>query len=164
MKKLLFAATMAVAFLRVSPAAQAQTTTAPSASTSEAAASDGWDWPAPATTATAPAQAPAPSPATSLAPISPPTAPSLTRAAPSARPPGDPVSLSYVVEQRCFTMVDVTHDRDDWRTRLELLGKIGDDRLLEARRVFLFLDRLKTEFTGDELDLIEVEPLVDRDH
>ena len=59
MKKLLFAAAAAVAFLSA-PLAQAQTTTVyPLESTSMAPAIDGWDWPAPAaaTDATVPATA-----------------------------------------------------------------------------------------------------------
>src|SRR6185437_399816 len=75
------------------------------------------------------------------------------------------IGLADVVEQRRLTVVDVTHDRDDWRTRLELLVGILDGRSrVEIGGVLLFLHRLEAELSGDELDLIEVETLVDGDH
>src|SRR5688500_5790040 len=62
-------------------------------------------------------------------------------------------------------MVDVTHDGDHRRARLELLCRIvGDRRCLEISGVLLFLDRLESELASNELDLIEVETLVDRYH
>ena len=61
-------------------------------------------------------------------------------------------------------MVNVTHDRHDRRTRLELFRRVFDDCFIQTSGVFLFLDRLETKFAGDELDLIEVESLVDGDH
>ena len=61
-------------------------------------------------------------------------------------------------------MVDVTHDGDDRWTRLELFRRIGDGLGAHVRRVFLFTNRLKTEFAGDELDLIEIETLIDGHH
>ena len=83
----------------------------------------------------------------------------------AARFARDDVRLSDVVEQRRLSVVDVTHDRDDRRTRDEILGQIGLRR--RARFVGLirvFANGLEAEFAGDELDLIEVESLVDRDH
>src|SRR5204862_4929854 len=59
---------------------------------------------------------------------------------------------------------DVTHDRHDRRPRLEVLGLVGFGDLAGVRRVLLLANRLEAELTGDQLDLIEVESLVDRHH
>src|SRR5712691_9077707 len=62
-------------------------------------------------------------------------------------------------------MVDVTHDRDDRRARLELFRRvIGGWRGLEIGGVFFLLHCLEAEFAGDQFDLVEVEPLIDGDH
>src|SRR6185369_15029816 len=64
-----------------------------------------------------------------------------------------------------LTVVDVTHDGDDRRTRLELLGRVGNRRRrVEICGVLLLLHRLESEFTSNQLDLVEVETLVDGDH
>ena len=82
----------------------------------------------------------------------------------AARLARDDVGLPDVVEQRRLAVVDVTHDRDDRRTRHELFGRVLDDVGLELRGVLVLAHRLEAELAGDELDLIEVEPLVDRHH
>ena len=83
----------------------------------------------------------------------------------SSRLTGHDVRLADVVEQRCLAVVYVTHDRDDRWTRLQLLRRIlGGWRGLEIRRVLFFLHCLESEFAGDQFDLVEIEPLVDRDH
>lgn len=62
-------------------------------------------------------------------------------------------------------MVDVTHDRDDRRTRLQIFGIVrlgGGNALLCLVRVFT--NGLEAELARDQLDLVEVESLVDRHH
>ena len=83
----------------------------------------------------------------------------------AARFARDDVRLADVVEQRRLTVVDVTHDRDDRRTRHEILGRVD----LRGRAAFLglirvFANGLEAELAGDQFDLVEVEALVDRDH
>ena len=51
----------------------------------------------------------------------------------------DDVRLADVVEQRRLAVIDVTHDGDDRRTRLELFAVSVDGRLLaQTGRVLLF--------------------------
>ena len=76
----------------------------------------------------------------------------------------DDVRLADVVEQRRLAVVDVTHDRDDRRPRLERLRRRRLDGLDRRRGVLLFAHRLEAELAGDQLDLVEVEALIDRDH
>src|SRR6185437_7918777 len=76
----------------------------------------------------------------------------------------DDVRLADVVEQRRLAVVDVTHDRHDRRTRNQILGLIGDFGARVGNRVVGFTHRLESELARDELDLIEVEALIDRDH
>ena len=83
----------------------------------------------------------------------------------TARFARDDVRLADVVEERRLTMVDVTHDRDDRRTRRQILGGVslrGHHAFLGLIRVFAH--RLEAELAGDELDLVEVEALIDGDH
>src|SRR5207249_1953161 len=76
---------------------------------------------------------------------------------------GDHVCLPDVVEQRGFAVVDVAHDRHDRRPRLQRLVRVLDLFGLGGG-VLLFLDRLESKGRGDQLDHVEVEPLVDRHH
>jgi hypothetical protein len=78
--------------------------------------------------------------------------------------PDNDIRLTDVIEQRRLSVVDVTHDRDNGRTRLEIFRRLSGDVCVDACSVLLFTHRLKTELASDELDLIEVEALVDRDH
>jgi len=82
-----------------------------------------------------------------------------------ARLTGDDVRFADVVEQRRLSMVDVTHDGHDRRARLELFrGVVGDRRRLQIGGVFFLFHGLESELAGNQLDLIEVEPLVDGHH
>ena len=82
-----------------------------------------------------------------------------------ARLTGDDVRFADVVEQRRLSMVDVTHDGHDRRARLELFrGVVGDRRRLQISGVFFLFHGLESELAGNQLDLIEVEPLVDGHH
>jgi hypothetical protein len=75
----------------------------------------------------------------------------------------DDVRLADVIEERRLPVVDVTHDRHDRRPGLQRLGGVGGLFGLR-RRVFLFAHGLEPERGRDELDHVEVEPLVDRHH
>ena len=77
---------------------------------------------------------------------------------------GDDVRLANVVEERRLPVVDVTHDRHDRRPRDEILRTIGGlgGRLLGL--IGVLTDGLETELTSNQLDLVEVEALIDRDH
>src|SRR4029453_17019411 len=77
---------------------------------------------------------------------------------------GDDVRFADVVEERRLPMVDVAHDSNDRRPRLEVLGFVRFDPLPGVRGVLLLADGLEPELTGDQFDLIEIESLVDRDH
>src|SRR6476620_2666185 len=61
-------------------------------------------------------------------------------------------------------MVDVTHDRNDRRARLEILRRLDLLFLRASSGVLLFSYRLKSELTSDQFDLVEIETLVDGDH
>ena len=61
-------------------------------------------------------------------------------------------------------MVDVTHDRDDRWPRYEIFGLVGFGDLSGVRGVLLLANGLEAELTSDQLDLVEVESLIDRDH
>src|SRR4030095_3252137 len=74
------------------------------------------------------------------------------------------VRLSDVVEERRLPVVDVTHDRDDRRSRDEILDFVDLRDLTGVRGVLLLTNGLEAELASDQLDLIEVESLVDRDH
>ena len=76
----------------------------------------------------------------------------------------DDVRLADVVEQRRLAVVNVTHDRDDRRTRHEVFRSIDNLVRFFLDGVFLFLHGLEAELAGDQLDLVEVETLVDGDH
>ena len=74
------------------------------------------------------------------------------------------VGLPDVVEERGLAVVDVAHDRDDRRARDLQLGRLVGLLGLQLGRVLIFAHRLEAERRGDQLDLVEVEPLVHRDH
>src|SRR5205807_5052219 len=81
----------------------------------------------------------------------------------TARFTGDNVRFANIIEQRCFTVIDMTHDRNDRRARLERLRlvhyifeRIGGELLLEFDR--------ESKFIGDELDRSLLEPTIDGDH
>src|SRR5437867_4403686 len=61
-------------------------------------------------------------------------------------------------------MIDVTHDRDHGRTRLQIFRRF--DRFLfgESSCVLFLANSLESEFTSNQFDLIEIESLIDRDH
>src|SRR6185437_15419855 len=74
------------------------------------------------------------------------------------------VRLSDVVKERRLAVVDVTHDRDDRRTRHLIFGAVFrcfGDRL---RLVRVLTHGLEPELARDQLDLIEVESQVDGHH
>ncbi len=77
---------------------------------------------------------------------------------------GDDVRLADVVEERRLAVVDVAHDRDDRGARLQRLRRILFDFLPEIGGVFVLTQRLEAELRRDQLDLVEVQPLVDRHH
>ena len=61
-------------------------------------------------------------------------------------------------------MIDVAHDGDHGRPRGEVFRPLfGLDRS-RPRRVLLLAYRLEAKFARDQLDLVEVQALVDRDH
>ena len=69
------------------------------------------------------------------------------------------------VQERGLSMVHVPHDRHDGRPRDQLAGVLRF--LLQLREIGLvgFLaDRREPELVADQLDLVEVQPLIDRDH
>jgi hypothetical protein len=76
----------------------------------------------------------------------------------------DHVGLADVVEQRRLAVVNVTHDRDDRRTRHEVLSGINNLVRFFLDSVFLFLHCLEAELARDQFNLVEVEALVDGDH
>ena len=71
------------------------------------------------------------------------------------------ISLAYIVEQRCFAMVDVPHNRDNRWTRHQILRVIG----------FVFFDifcgfgtdkiGLETKFIGNNLNRFGIYSLID---
>ena len=62
-------------------------------------------------------------------------------------------------------MVDVAHDGDHRRARLEIFRVVLFGRELgQLGGVLGFPNRLEPELRRDQFDLVEVEPLVDRDH
>src|SRR6266550_2936904 len=84
---------------------------------------------------------------------------------------GDPAGLARddagfadIVEQRGLAVVHMTHDGDDRRPRLERLGTLGLALFRCRRDVLLLALGLEPERRSDQLDHVEVEPLVDRDH
>ncbi len=77
---------------------------------------------------------------------------------------GHDVLLADVVEQRRLAVIDVAHDRHHRRPRLEVARRLRFDRRRDLGVVLLLLDRLEAELRRDQLDLVEVEPLVDRHH
>ena len=82
----------------------------------------------------------------------------------SPRFTGDDIRLADVVEQRRLAVVHVTHDGHDWRTRYHLFGRVHRRRQGFLGDVLVLAHRLESELAGDQLDLIEIEPLVDGDH
>ncbi len=77
---------------------------------------------------------------------------------------GDHVRLADVVEQRRLAVIDVAHHGDDRRPgshalRIRLLD-IAD----HVSAVLVLSDRLVSQLVSDQLDLIEIEPLVDGHH
>ena len=75
----------------------------------------------------------------------------------------DDVRLADEVEQRRLAVVDVTHDRDDRRTRSGA-SPARRRRSRPRRGVLLFLLRVESELARDQFDLVEVEALIDGDH
>ncbi len=75
----------------------------------------------------------------------------------------DYVGLADVVQQRCLTVVDVTHHRHDGRTRQQILLAVGLglDSLLNIHRHELGLE---AELLGHDHQSLGVESLVDRHH
>ena len=76
----------------------------------------------------------------------------------------DDIRLADVVEQRRLAVVDVTHDGHDRRSRYHLFGRVHRRRQGFLGDVLVLAHRLESELAGDQLDLIEIEPLVDGDH
>ena len=78
---------------------------------------------------------------------------------------GDHVRLANVVQQRGLAVVHVAHHGDDRRPGFEVLGAVlalvGD---AFAREVLLLALGPEAEGAGNEIDLVEVQPLVHRDH
>ena len=69
------------------------------------------------------------------------------------------------VEERCLTMVNVTHDNDDRRPRLEVLGIALT--VIEKDILFVLLFKklcIDTERIRNKACSIEIEFLVDRSH
>ena len=78
---------------------------------------------------------------------------------------GDDVGLADVVEQRRLAVVDVAHDGDDRRPRHEVLGVSSAASLGPCSAAYSSSRTAwKPNSRGDQLDLVEVEALVDRDH
>jgi hypothetical protein len=76
----------------------------------------------------------------------------------------DDVRLADVVEQRRLAVVDVTHDGDHGRPR-DLRSFVLDfGRRFLLGHVLALAHGLEAEGARDQLDLVEVEPLVHRDH
>src|SRR5690606_21573856 len=75
------------------------------------------------------------------------------------------VRTANVVEQRRFSVVNVTHDGHDRRTRRQRLrsvffpGHVG-----QIGSVLLFPHGLEAELVCNEIDLVEVQSLIHRDH
>ena len=82
----------------------------------------------------------------------------------AARLAGDDVGLADVVEQRGLAVVDVAHDGDHRRPRYQLLGRVLGLFGLQLGGVLVLAHGLEAERGGDQLDLVEVEPLVHRHH
>jgi hypothetical protein len=80
-----------------------------------------------------------------------------------ARFAGHDIGLPDIVQQRGFPVVDVTHNRDNGWTRQEVFLLIGRCSVYLGG-VFVFPHRFEPEFGCDQLDLIEVEPLIHRHH
>ena len=81
----------------------------------------------------------------------------------AARLAGHDVGLADVVEQRRLAVVDVAHDGDHRRPRLQFARFLLRLRF-DLGVVLLLLHRLEAELRRDQLDLVEVEPLVHRHH
>lgn len=74
---------------------------------------------------------------------------------------GDDVSVTDVVEQRGLTVIDVTHDGDDWAARLDILlidHLVGIDLVHHVGRYILGSE---AELLGHEVDGLGIETLVD---
>ena len=73
------------------------------------------------------------------------------------------VRLAYVVEQRCLTMVNMSHDGDDRSTweQVVLVVLLLTDCLAHLGAYIL---GLKSELIGHEIDCLGIEALVDRYH
>ncbi len=77
---------------------------------------------------------------------------------------GHDVGLADVIEQRGLAVVDVAHDGHDRRTGHQLLRALFGLVQLGFGGVLVLPDRLEPEGGRDQLDLIEVQPLVHRHH
>ena len=81
----------------------------------------------------------------------------------AARLAGDDVGVAYMVEQRCLTVVDVTHDRDNRGTRHELalvVFILADGLLHLSAHIF----GLEAKLLCHHVDGLGVEALVDGGH
>ena len=76
---------------------------------------------------------------------------------------GDDVGIADMVEQRCLTMVDMTHDGHNRRTRHEfaLVVLLLADSLLHLSTDILGLE---TKLVSYQVDGLSIETLVDRSH
>jgi hypothetical protein len=81
-----------------------------------------------------------------------------------ARLAGDDVGLPDVVEQRSLAVVDVAHDGYHRRPRDQLIRALLGLAQLALGGVFILPHRLESEGRRDQLDLVEVQPLVHRHH
>ena len=69
-----------------------------------------------------------------------------------------------LVEQERFSVVHVTHDRHHGGSRLQILWRVLLDRVFLLDAVLLLTHRGEVELIQEQLDVIEVEPLIDGDH
>ena len=82
----------------------------------------------------------------------------------AARLARDDVRLPDVVEQRRLAVVDVAHDRDDRRPRHQLSGVSSTCSVSSSAAYSSSRTASNPNADGDQLDLVEVEPLVHRHH
>jgi hypothetical protein len=68
------------------------------------------------------------------------------------------------IKERSLAMIDVAHDRDDWRAGLELRGIVRDVEQSLFYVGFGHAADCMTHFLGDELRRVGVDDIVDRSH
>src|SRR5665647_1386955 len=73
---------------------------------------------------------------------------------------GNNIGATNIIEQGSLTMVDVTHDRDNWRTRLQIFFQILFN-LNGFHNLGTHIFGLESEFISYEVDGFSIEALID---